>query len=200
MTAPVWTASGPADRGTTVVDLLIVLVVIAVLSGLAAPVAASVVDAARVRHAAGFLSSRFRLARQQAVGGGVNVGVVFDRSGTQWTLRVCRDGTGDGLRRADVQSGADPCFDGPHRLSDLFPGVAIAVDPTLRGPAGEPGSPDAVRFGPADMVSFSPLGSCTSGSVYLQSRTAAQYVVRVAGVTGRVRVLRYQAPNGWSEP
>jgi type II secretory pathway pseudopilin PulG len=180
--------------------LLIVLVVVASLAALSLPVAASVVDANRVRQAAAFLSTRLRLARQEAVGRGANVGVVFDHVGSRWSVRVCRDGTRNGLRRADIQSGADPCFDGPHELAELFPNVAIAVDPALRGPAGEPGSPDPVRFGSADLVSFSPLGSCTAGSLFVRSTSGAQYVVRVGGVSGRIRVLRYESPaTGWRD-
>jgi type II secretory pathway pseudopilin PulG len=191
-------SSGASDDGATVSDLLIVLVVISMVSALAAPAAASVIDATRSRQAAGFLSSRLRLARQEAVARGTHVGVVFDLSGTRWSLRVCRDGSRNGLRRADIQSGADPCFDGPHELGHLFPSIEIAVDATLRGPAGEPGSPDPVRFGAANLVSFSPLGSCTAGSLFFRSRLGAQYVVRVAGVTGRVRILRYET-GAWTD-
>jgi type II secretory pathway pseudopilin PulG len=182
------------------VDLLIVLMALGVLMALSAPLAAGVVDASRARSAAGFMSSRFRLARQQAVGLGANVGVVFDHSSGGWSVRVCRDGTRNGVRRADIQTGADDCFDGPYQLGDLFPAVAIAVDPALRGPGGEAGSADPVRFGAADILSFSPLGSCTAGSLFLQSRGGAQYAVRVGGVTGRIRVLWYEpGANGWRE-
>ncbi len=184
----------------TMVEVLAAVLVVAALVALSAPAAASVVDASRVRHAAGFLSSRFRLARQEAVGRGVNVGVVFDFVAGAWSLRVCRDGTRNGLRRADIQSGADPCFDGPYDLRSLFPNVEVAVDPALRGPTGEPGSPDPVRFGTADLVSFSPVGSCTAGSLFLRSRGGAQYAVRVGGVTGRIRVLWYEsAISGWRD-
>lgn len=187
-----------SDSGATIIELLIALMALASLAALTTPVAASVVDASRVRHAAGFLSSRFRLARQEAVGRGVNVGVVFDQVGGKWSVRVCRDGTRNGLRRAEIQSGADPCLDGPHHMDALFPHVSVGVDPLLRGPAGEPGSPDPVRFGSANLISFSPLGSCTAGSLFLRSSSGAQYVVRVGGVNGRIRVFRYDSPNaGW---
>jgi hypothetical protein len=56
-----------------------------------------------------------------------------------------------------------------------------------------------VRFGSADLISFSPLGSCTSGSLFLRSRAGAQYIVRVAGGTGRVRVLMHET-GGWKQP
>lgn len=188
-----------SDAGATLIELLIALMVVVALGAISVPRAASVVDAGRARQAATFIGSRFRLARQQAVTLGANVGVVFDSTAGRWWVRVCRDGSRNGLRRADIQSGADPCLDGPYNLNDQFPGVDIAVDPLLRGPAGEPGNADPVRFGSSDIASFSPIGSCTAGSVFLRSRGGAQYAVRIAGVTGRLRVLWYEAIAGWRE-
>jgi hypothetical protein len=86
-------------------------------------------------------------------------------------------------------------------MRQLFPGVEIAVDPLLRGPGGEAGSPNPVRFGSADLVSFAASGSCTAGSVFLRSAGGAEYIVRVAGVTSRIRVMRYErAASAWSTP
>jgi Tfp pilus assembly protein FimT len=186
------------EGGVTTVELLIACLIVAALTALAAPVAASVADASRIRHAAAFVSSRFRLARLEALSRAANVAVVFDRSAGRWTMRVCRDGNRNGIRRADIGSGADPCFDGPYAIGDVFPQVDINVDATLRGPAGEPPSADAVRFGSSDLVSFSPIGSCTAGSLFLRSAGGAQFVVRVGGVTSRIRVMRYDSPRtGW---
>lgn len=188
-----------SDAGATVLELLIVLLMIVALSAISAPVAASVIDAGRARQAAVFLGTRFRLAHQQAVTLGANVGVVFDQVGGQWQVRVCRDGSRNGLRRADIQSGADPCPDGPHNLTDMFPGVEVGVDPQLRGPSGEPGSPDPVRLGSSNIASFSPIGSSTTGTVFLRSRGGAQYAVRLSGIAGRLRVLWYERVTGWRE-
>jgi hypothetical protein len=81
----------------------------------------------------------------------------------------------------------------------MFPGVEIGVDPQLRGPSGEAGSADPVRLGSTDIASFSPLGSCTAGTVFLRSRGGAQYAVRISGIAGRLRVLWYERVAGWRE-
>lgn len=182
-----------SDGGATVVDVLVVVLVLACCASLSIPASATVIDASRARHAAGFLNSRFRLARVEAVNTGVHVGVVFDRVGTSWTLRVCRDGTTNGLRRGEIASGQDPCFDGPHEFRAMFPGVELAVDPTLRGPAGEPPNPDPVRLGSANLASFAPSGGCTPGSVFVRSTKGQQLVVRMSGMNGRARLFRYDA-------
>jgi len=184
------------DAGVTVTELVVMLAIASVLAGLAAPMVANAIDAGRVRHAAGFIATRFRLARQQAVSRSAAVGVVFDQEGGAWTLRICVDQNSNGVRRADIASGIDACPEGPYALDALVPGMRIAVDPALRGPDGEAGSADPVRFGPSDIASFSPIGSCTAGSLFLRSRKDAQYLVRVAGVTGRTRILRYDRVSG----
>jgi hypothetical protein len=189
------------DAGASLIDVLVVLAIIATVTGISVPSAGTFVDAGRARQAAAFVASRFRLARIEALNNAANVGVVFDLVDGHWSIRICRDGNRNGLRRADIGTGVDPCVDGPHRFSALFPGVEIAVDPALRGPAGEPPSPDPVRFGTSDMASFSPNGSCTAGSLFLRTPRSQQYVVRMAGVNGRLRVFKYDlGARLWRQP
>ncbi len=177
------------------------LAIVATMTGISVPASGNLIDAGRARQAAAFVASRFRLARIEAVNKAANVGVVFDLDNGRWSIRICRDGNRNGLRRADIRAGTDPCLDGPHEFSALFPGVSIAVDPALRGPAGEPPSPDPVRFGTSDMASFSPNGSCTAGSLFLRTPRGQQYVVRMAGVNGRLRVFKYEVgARLWREP
>ena len=177
--------------GVTIVELLIVVAIAAIVLAIGVPATAHLKDASRARHAAGFVSTRFRAARQQAIVQERNVAVVFDRQTTGWTFRICADGNGNGVRRAEMATGVDACPEGPYEFAALFPGAAIDVDPTLRGPDGESGSPDPVRFGLSDMASFAPGGSCTAGSVYVRSAHGLQYAVRVGGVTSRTRILKY---------
>jgi type II secretory pathway pseudopilin PulG len=186
------------DAGITMVELVVVVAVVAVLASVTTPLSATAIDRSRARAAAAFVASRFRLARIEAVNQVANVGVVFDLVNNRWQIRACRDGSGNGLRRADIASGADPCFDGPHEFGAMFPGVDIAVDPLLTGPAGEPGNPDPVRFGTPDIASFSPTGSCSSGSLFLRSAKGLQLAVRISGANGRMRVFRYdRTPRVW---
>jgi hypothetical protein len=137
------------------------------------------------------MAAQLRLARQQAALRGRAVGLLFDRVGSRWTFRVCVDGNGDGVRRAQVSAGTDACLDGPIVLERLFPGLEVAVEEHLPGPDGEAGSADAVRFGRSDLASFSPEGNATAGTLFLRSRLGRQYAVRVGNVTGRIRLLRY---------
>jgi type II secretory pathway pseudopilin PulG len=197
MTRHVRQASAPngpgldGESGTSLAELVIVLVIASLLVAFAVPTTGATIDAGRASQAASVMASRFRLARLEAVSQSRSIGLVFDQQGGRWTFRVCADGNGNGIRRAEIASGTDACLEGPHDLQAMFPGVQIAVDATIRGPGGEPPSPAPVRFGTSNLASFSALGSCTAGTLFLRSPMGAQYAVRLAGATGRTRVLRY---------
>jgi type II secretory pathway pseudopilin PulG len=187
------------DAGYSLVECVAALAVLLSVSALAAPLTTSVADTARARQAAGFVASRFRLARQQAALTGAAEAIVFDVEAGRWRIRVCKDGNGNGVRRAEFD-GADRCPEGPHDLATLFPGVRIERDPSIPDPSGGLGSTDPVRFGSSDIASFSPVGTGTAGTLYLLSAEGVQYAVRVAGVNGRTRILRYdQTPGRWRE-
>ena len=181
----------PHDAGITLTELIVVLALAVSTAGASLPAFESGLDALRIRHAAGVVASRARLARQEAVVRSRHVGLVFDRTTSGWRMSVCGDGNGNGLRRLEIGTGVDRCAADPDLVNSLIPGVEVAVDPGLRGPDGEAGSADAIRFGASDMASFSPLGSCTGGTLFLRSRRGRQYAVRIAGATGRTRILRY---------
>ena len=78
-------------------------------------------------------------------------------------------------------------------LAELFPGVDIGLthDAGRRCRAARRNS----------ILSFTPHGTATSGSVYVRGRDGTQWVVRVLGVTGANRVLRYVPATGeWVMP
>ena len=188
------------DGGVSLVELLVVLVLLAILAASGVPATRALVDAGQARQAAGFVASRLRIAKQHAVFRTAAEGLVFDWDGDRWTFRVCRDGNGNGLRRRELSTGPDQCVEGPYALDDLFPRVRVDVDGSLRGPGGEAGSDDPVRFGRSDMASFTPAGTATAGSLYLRSAMGVQYAVRVAGLNGRTRILRFDPGTGrWQE-
>jgi type II secretory pathway pseudopilin PulG len=185
--------AGPSPAtGSSLVEVLAVLAVVACVLGIGAPAVAYSVDAKRTLDAAVFVAGQFRLARQRAVLSGQHVAVVFDDVQGTVGWRVCRDHDRDGVSRADIASGVDRC-DGPARpLSDLFARVDVGYAPGVPGLDGEPAAAP-LRFGLSRMAVFTPLGTASSGSIVLRGTGLAQAAVRVAGVTGRTRVLRYDS-------
>ena len=102
---------------------------------------------------------------------------------------MVEDGNGDGVRAADVAAQIDRVIEAPLHMSDLFPGAAIGLAAGI--PATSP-----VALGGTMILSFTPGGTATSGSVYVVGRDQTQWAVRVLGVTARARVLRYERTTG----
>lgn len=173
--------------------------VVGLVAAMSAPVLAGSADAGRARSAAQYLASECRSARMQALTGQRTSSLVFDMPNGEWTVRRCVDGNGNGMRRAEIASGRDVCGT-PIALAAQFSGVRLAVAAGLPDPDGGAATTDAVRFGASDIASFTPLGTASAGTVYLRSTAGAQYAVRVAGPTGRARVLRFEPATGsWRE-
>ena len=190
----VWVVMRPA-AGFTVVDLLIALTLTALVSALAVPLTAHTTSVAQGRQAAALVAGRIRLARVQAVATRKTTAVVFDAVGGQWQFRVCRDETGDGVRRADIAAGLDVCPGDPVVLHQRVSKAGIAWLAGVPDPDGLSGSTSPVRFGGASMASCSPVGGCTPGTVFISAGTE-QFAVRVTGATGRTRIMRYDRGTG----
>ena len=184
-----WTGSSSAC-GTSLVEVLTVLALISCCFGVGLPAMTHSIDAKRTEDAAVFLAGQFRLARQRAVMSGRHVAVVFDDVAGEVGWRVCRDHDRDGMSRSDITSGVDRCDSPPRALSNQFAHVHVGYVPGVPGLDGESQSAP-LRFGVARMAVFSPSGTSSSGSVVLRGTGTAQSAVRVSGVTGRTRVLRF---------
>ena len=107
------------------------------------------------------------------------------------TKESWKDGNGDGVRTADITQQVDRVVEPPIVLSDLFPGTSIGVAPGM--PVTE-----AVALSGTNILSLSPNGTATSGSIYIVGRDHTQWAVRVLGVTARTRVMRFdRAAEAW---
>jgi type II secretion system GspH-like protein len=162
-----------------------------IIAGISLPNMLSTIDRSRGAGAARYLASRMALARTRAVGRSTMIALHFEEGPRGTAFSVVEDGNGDGVRTRDIDQGIDRVIEPPVLLSDLFPGASIGLAP------GTPAT-DAVALGGTTILSFSPSGTATSGSVYVVGRDRTQWVVRVLGVTARARVLRYErATGGW---
>jgi hypothetical protein len=190
-------------RGISLVEVLVGLLLLSVVSAIAVPQVDRIVDHWRTRGAAFFTGSRVALTRMRAVQRNVNVGLRFVPAGAAYSMRAYADGNGNGVRAADIASGADPAIDGADRLDQLFPGVTFGFVPGARlidGTEAADGD-DPIRLGAGNTLVFSPAGTATSGTLYLRGRGRWQYAVVILGATGRTRVLRFEPSSGsWSSP
>lgn len=145
------------------------------------------------------MATALRLAQSEATRRAANVGIKFVVEPDDGvTFRLYRDGDGDGVRSADIASGADPALWGPRRMVHLGAHVRFGFPPGR--PPRDPADPrrrldrldDPIRFNRSDIASFSPLGESTPGSAYLTDSERNLAAVRLFGRTGKTKVLVYQ--------
>ena len=181
--------AGPrTHRGHSLVELMVVLVVFMTLAAAALPRIAATVHEHRLRGAAIHLRGLLRQTRARAVTEARYVAVVFEEVDGDPVFLIYGDGNGNGIRRRDIRSGVEERLREPYRLSDAFPGVRYGSLPAGADAPFFPG----LRIGRSKIVSFSPLGSSTTGTLFLSNQYGLVYAVVVLGSTGRVRIARYR--------
>jgi Type II transport protein GspH len=178
--------------------VLFTLALSTTLAGLAIPVARDALDEMRTAMAARYLSARLMGARIEAVTRSASVGLRFEAAGSDYSYAAFRDGNGNGARAADVSAGIDSRLTAPETLGDRIAGVQFGLLAGVPDVDGDPDTgSDGVRIGTARILTMSPDGTATAGTLYLHGRKG-QYAVRVLGITGRVRVLQYrQGSRQW---
>lgn len=181
--------------GFALIDVLCACALIASVAGIAVPTLSAARERNMARLAARHLAMEMQLLRFEALKRNAAVAIRFDPA-VVGLMRVYLDGDRDGVLQRDVDAGIDPPVGAPRRLSDEFAGVALRIVQSVPDPEGgsilAAGS-DPVRIGSSNFVTFSPVSTMTSGTIYLAGRQGPQVCVRMLGATGRVRVMWFDA-------
>ena len=188
-----------AVSGYSLVELVFTIGLMTTLSGMAVPQIMTAMDDYRTAGAARYISTRMHQTRMEAVKRSADVALQFAQTAQGIGYAAYVDGNGNGVRTPDIQRGIDRRLGFVERLPDRFAGVDFGVLPGLPPPEGSapPGS-DPIKLGSRNLLSFSAVGTSSSGSVYIRGR-GAQYVVPVFGETGKTRVLKFNVrANRWS--
>jgi Tfp pilus assembly protein FimT len=184
--------------GYALIDIVVAASLCMVLSAIAVPVVGGTLERERTIVGTQYLTGQLQRARVEALKRGRSVAirleVLSDR--TQWQLFV--DGNGNGVLQKDIDRGVDLPLTPRSWLDDDAGGSALRVNQTIRDVSGssaiEAGD-DPLRIGNTSLLVFSPLGSSTSGTLYVAAHRGPQMAIRVFGATGRIRVLMFDAPT-----
>jgi len=187
--------------GMALLEVLVGVTLASLLFVAAAPTFATLRSAGRTAAGAREIAITLQAQRWQSVATGRSHGLWFTTDARGWAWRVVRDGNGNGLRTAEVRDGTDAILSGPHRLEDRLAPTrlglptdgAIPEIPPRRGRI--PSGTDPVQFGRTDLVSFSPQGTASSGTLYVTDGRDLFGIV-LFGATARVRVWRYDGRAG----
>ena len=184
------------DAGWSLFELLLALTATAWFLALATPGVTRLRREVVLRSAVHEASVAFYLARAYAISKNRNVGLKFRKNGDRYEWAMYADGNGNGVRTPEIGSGVDRYlgFSYPWTRGDVLPAIMTGT----RVP--DPGSPghdldridDPIRFNASDICSFSAMGECTPGSVYLWDGHDGMAVLRVFGGTAKLRCLYYR--------
>ena len=187
--------------GFTLLELLFVLGLLAAAAVVAVAGTGPALDEIGTSLAARYVEGRIADARMRAIGRSVRVGLYFERSGTGYRFAEYLDGNGNGIRSPDIVARVDTQVEGWQSLGESFRGVEFGLLPGVPevDAAAAGTNLDGVRLGVSRILTLTPDGSSSSGTLYVRGRRV-QYAVRMLGVTGRTRVLRFDPETGqWTQ-
>jgi prepilin-type N-terminal cleavage/methylation domain-containing protein len=186
------------SRGFSLIEALLVVSVIGIAIAVSIPALARIRSASRTAAAARQVAVSFQALRWRSVAEAKVYGWQFRRDGDGWEWMMVQDGNGNGLRSAEIRDGTDRVISGPHRIERWVEQVRPGFPDLPELPAIPPrrGSiqnlDDPVKFGRSDLISFSPGGSASSGTLYLTDGETL-FAVVLFGPTARTRVWRYDS-------
>ncbi|MGC8722814.1 MAG: pilus assembly FimT family protein [Acidobacteriota bacterium] len=197
--SPKTRASRRGEGGMSFADVLVT----AAILGLCTITAAEALGRQLERSALKGLATTFHALVVEASSTAVirrrNTGLLFRRGPSGVTAQLYVDGDRDGLSLSDIRDGTDRAISSPIPLGQgaAEPGLPSGLerDPFGKSLTGQ----DPIRFGPADLLSFTPHGTATPGTLYARDASGQEgWAFRVAGIDGRVRVYRWWR-GSWTE-
>jgi prepilin-type N-terminal cleavage/methylation domain-containing protein len=179
------------ERGHTLLEMVVVLALMLLAASWLIPGLRAYSQEAHLMSAAGQFCGLFREGYSMAVKQNVNTAIRFETGPSGPVYSLYRDGNGNGVLSADIAKGRDVRVAGPFELSGGAADVRVGINanvPAIPPDSGILDPADPIKFGTSNMVSFSPLGSATPGTLYLAGN-GAQAAVRVTPGSARVRIL-----------
>ena len=187
-----------SSNGYSFPEVLVTIAVVAIVAGAAIPLVYESVEQSRAAAAARYVALRLARARFEAVMRSASVAIRFTQGDDGYRLQTYVDGNRNGVRSEDIARSIDPPIGSSERLDYHFPGVVFGVAENVTSlDSGQLlDARDPIQIGPTTLLSFSPDGSSTSGTLFIRGRRASQFAVRVLGATGRGRIFRYNFQDG----
>ena len=183
-------------RGAAFIDIIVAMSLCLLMAALAVPVIGGTLDRERTIVGAQYLAGELQRARLDSLKRAQSIAVRLQLIGERTELRLFADGNGNGVLQRDIDRGIDPPLTPAAWLDDRAADISVRINQLITDVSGAgtlaPGD-DPLRIGNTSLLTFSPLGGATSGTLYVAARRGPQMAIRIFGATGRVRVLTFDA-------
>jgi hypothetical protein len=183
-----------SDRGVALADILAATALIALVSATTIPVVAGALENERTRVGAQYLATVLQQTQLDALRRGTFVALRLTAGPLDIEWRAFADGNGNGVQARDIEDGIDLPLGPPDHLGVHAREVSLRINqsvPDMGGLGTLAAGADPLRIGRSDLLSFSPTGSATAGTLYVSAPRGPQMAIRITGPTGRIRVLRF---------
>jgi prepilin-type N-terminal cleavage/methylation domain-containing protein len=179
-------------KGYSLLEILMAITIMVIVGGAAIPLAHHSVDRSRAAGAARYMAGRMALTRFEAVRRSACVAIRFTEEADGYRMQVFVDGNRNGVMTADIAAGIDRPITSGEQLDYHFSGIGFRIQPDVTGiDPGPFNTGDPIQIGSSTLLSFSPTGSSTSGTLFISSVRGNQFAVRLLGATGRTRILEF---------
>ncbi|PYT38270.1 MAG: hypothetical protein DMF52_00015 [Acidobacteria bacterium] len=184
------------EGGFSLMEAALVLFLVALLVAATTPALVAALSRGRVAAAARELAQEMARLRSEAIVSRRNAAMRLTWSQGRYVYAFFADGDGDGVRAEDIASGRDVLLGSPRDLTSRYEGVDfglldVPIPQVPPNPGTLPPSSDPVRFGRSDIITFTPHGTSSSGTLYVSDGTSAVAAVVLFGGTGRIRIWRF---------
>ena len=185
-----------SERGAALIDVIAASALSLIMAAMAVPVVGGTLDRERTIIGAQYLADQLLRARLESLRRAQSVAVRLDVVDGRTWCRLYADGNGNGVVQRDIDRGVDPALGPAIAIDQEARDVSLRVNQPITDVSGgvslQPGD-DPLRIGNSSLVVFSPMGSATSGTMYVAAPRGPQLALRIFGATGRVRVLMFDA-------
>ncbi len=183
-------------RGMSLVELLLVLFLISLFVVLSTANLAATQRQLDFDQFAREIAATLETCRWKALNERCYTGVVAQQQEGIYTLSYFKDGNKNGILKQDIRQGIDVSF---HRATSIYRASgdmqAAILDqgvPEIPPKKGILIPGDPVRFGKSDIISFSPDGDSSSGTLYLACQSQSRmYAVVLYGPAARITLWKY---------
>ena len=183
-------------RGAALIDMIVAVALCFILAAIAVPVVGGTLDRERIIVGTQYLAGQLQRARLESLRRAQAVAVRIEIIGDRTQFRLYADANGNGVLQKDIDKGTDPPLTPEEWLDDQARDISLRINQAVTDVNGSatlaPGE-DPLRIGSSALLTFSPLGTATSGTLYVAAHRGPQMAIRVLGATGRVRVLMFDA-------